>query len=165
MFPHGLRVGADGWLLVPLRDANGQLQNLQRIGPDGAKRFLSGGKVTGCYHAIGKLAGTLVIAEGFATAATIHQDTGRACAVAFNCGNLLPVARALRGKFPCATLVIAADDDWKTEGNPGLKAATEAAQAVGGLLAVPRFNGLPRGDQDSDFNDLHRLAGAVEVNQ
>ena len=83
--------------------------------------------------------------------------------MAFNSGNLLPVAQALRGKYPCLTLVICADDDWKTEGNPGMTAATAAARAVGGLLAVPNFDGLPRGDKDTDFNDLHRLAGMVGV--
>src|SRR5690606_20253507 len=129
----------------------------------GTKRFMPGGRVKGCYHAIGKPSGRLVVCEGYATGATIHEDTGHAVAVAFNAGNLLPVVKALRGKFPCLTPVVAADDDWMTEGNPGLTAATAAAQAVGGLLAVPDFTGYPRGDKDTDFNDLHRLAGMVEV--
>lgn len=161
---HGLRIDAGGrTLLIPMRDAGGRMHSLQSIAPDGTKRFMPSGRVKGCYHAIGKPAGRLVICEGYATGATIHQDTGHAVAVAFNSGNLLPVAKALRSKFPCIDLVLAADDDWKTDGNPGLSAATEAARAVGGLLAVPTFNGLPRGDRDTDFNDLHRLAGAVEV--
>lgn len=159
----GLRVEASHTLLVPLRDAAGALHSLQSIAPDGVKRFMPSGKVKGCYHSIGTPSGRLVVCEGYATGATIHEDTGHAVAVAFNSGNLLPVAKVLRAKFPCITLVIAADDDWKTEGNPGLSAATEAARAVGGLLAVPNFAGLPRGDRDSDFNDLHRLAGMVEV--
>jgi putative DNA primase/helicase len=160
---HGLRVEGGHTLLVPMRDSQGSLHSLQTISPDGTKRFMPGGRVRGCYHAIGKPSGKLAIAEGFATAATIHEDTGHAVAVAFNAGNLLPVAQALRAKYPCLTIVLCADDDWKTEGNPGLTAAREAAAAIGGLLAVPEFTGLPRGDKDSDFNDLHRLAGAVEV--
>lgn len=160
---HGIRIEGGHTLLIPMRDAEGRLWSLQSIAPDGEKRFMPGGRVKGCYCSIGKPSGRLVICEGYATGATIHKDTGHAVAVAFNAGNLLPVAKALRGKFPCITLVIAADDDWKTEGNPGLTAATEAARAVGGLLAVPDFTGLPRSDKDTDFNDLHRLAGTVEV--
>lgn len=156
---HGIRIEAGHTLLVPVRDTEGRLHSLQAISPDGAKRFMPGGRVKGCYHAIGRPSGKLVICEGYATGATIHEDAGQAVAVAFNSGNLLPVAKALRSKFPCITLVIAADDDWRTEGNPGLAAATEAARAVGGLLAVPDFTGLPRSDSDTDFNDLHRLSG------
>lgn len=160
---HGLRVEAGHTLLIPLRDHHGNLHSLQCIGPDGTKRFMPGGRVKGCYHAIGRPEGRLLLAEGYSTAATIHEDTGDAVAVAFNSGNLLPVAQALRSKFPSLTLVVAADDDWKTAGNPGLTAATIAARAVGALLAVPRFGDLPRASTDTDFNDLHRLAGMVEV--
>lgn len=162
---HGARVEANHTLLIPMRDCEGRIHSLQSIAPDGTKRFMPSGRVKGCYCAIGKPSGRLVVCEGYATGATIHEDTGSAVAIAFNAGNLLPVAKALRGKFPCITLVIAADDDWKTDGNPGLTAATEAARAVGALLAVPKFTGLPRGDKDTDFNDLHRLAGMVEVQQ
>lgn len=160
---HGIRIEGGHTLLIPMRDTEGRLWSLQSIAPDGDKRFMPGGRVKGCYYAIGRPSGRLVVCEGYATGATIHEDTGHAVAVAFNAGNLLPVARALRTKFPCITLVVAADDDHMTPGNPGLTAATEAARAVGGLLAVPDFTGLPRGPNDSDHNDLHRLAGKVEV--
>ncbi|MDR6523079.1 putative DNA primase/helicase [Variovorax paradoxus] len=150
-------------LYVPMRDVMGKIWSLQGIDATGQKHFLPGGRVKGCYHAIGRPSGRLLIAEGYATGATLYEDTGHAVAVAFNAGNLVSVAKSLRVKFPCITLVIAADDDWKTEGNPGLMAATEAAQAVGGLLAVPNFSGLNREHADTDFNDLHRLTGAVEV--
>lgn len=160
---HGIRLEAGHSLLIPMRDADGRLRSLQTIAPGGFKRFMPNGRVKGCYHAIGRPSGRLVVCEGYATGATIHEDTSHAVAVAFNSGNLLPVAKALRAKFPCMTLVIAADDDWRTVGNPGLTAATEAARAVGGLLAVPNFSGLPRSEKDTDFNDLHRLAGTVEV--
>lgn len=159
---HGLRIDWP-WLLVPIRDCNARLMSLQAIAADGTKRFVTGGRTKGGYHAIGKPADRLVICEGYATGATIHEASGHAVAIAFNSGNLLPVAKALRAKFPDLTLVLAADDDWKTPGNPGLTAATEAARAVRGLLAVPTFSGLPRGPKDTDFNDVHRLARALEV--
>jgi len=126
-------------LVVPLRDADGTLHSLQFIGNDGRKTFLTGGRKRGCYHAIGKPAAALCICEGYATGATIYRDTGHATAVAFDAGNLQPVARALRQKFPRLTLVIAADNDTETPGNPGVTAAQAAARAVGAVLAVPTF--------------------------
>lgn len=127
-----------GQLVIPLRDVDGKLRSLQFIGTDGRKTFLTGGRMRGCYHAIGRLQDVLCLCEGYATGATLHQATGHATAVAFNAGNLEPVARALRGKFPALTLVVCADTD-TSRGNPGLTAARKAAQAVGAALAVPRF--------------------------
>lgn len=158
---HGLRM--DGRrLLVPLRDTSGTLTSLQTIYPNGSKRLFPGGRVTGCYHAIGTLGCVLVLAEGYATGATIHEATGLPVAVAFNAGNLLAVARTLRRKFPALPIVLAADDDHTTEGNPGLTAARAAALAVGGLVAVPQFP-ADRPPKATDFNDLFSLAGSNAV--
>jgi len=98
-------------LLIPLWGTDKTLHNLQLMTASGDKRFLPGGRKRGCYFAIGTPAGTLCIAEGFATAASIHQSTGHAVAVAFDAGNLIEVARALRDKFPHLILVVCADDD------------------------------------------------------
>lgn len=126
-------------LLIPARNVSGELQTLQFIGADGSKRFLTGGRISGCYCPIGCVSDTLLLAEGFATAATLHLATGHATAACFSCGNLLDVARALRSKFPQLRLILCADNDSKTPGNPGLTKAREAARAVGGWLAVPKF--------------------------
>jgi len=161
MQPHGTKVEGEA-LLIPLRDTAGKLHSLQAIGPEGDKRFQPGGRIKGCYFGIGKPAGVLVIAEGVATGASIHEATGHAVACAMNAGNLLEVAQALHTKYLALRLILAADDDWKTDGNPGMVKAREAAQAVGGLLAVPRFDG-ERGDKETDFNDLHQRAGLEAV--
>ena len=145
------RIGAIGirqlrdMLLIPARDAAGTLHTLQFISPDGSTRFLSGGRIAGCYYAMGRPAGSLLLCEGYATAATVFQATGEATAVAFNAGNLPTVARALRAKFPRLRIVVCADNDAATPGNPGLTKATEAARAVGGFVAVPRFEGVRHG--------------------
>lgn len=160
---HGIK--SDGHrLLIPMRDAEGTLHSLQAIGPDGGKRFQPGGRVKGCFHRIGdhREAGPLLICEGYATGASLHEATGYPAAVAFNAGNLGAVAEALRAKFPELALILAADDDWRTEGNSGMTKATEAARAVGAVLAVPRFP-AERGDKATDFNDLHALAGLEAV--
>jgi putative DNA primase/helicase len=159
---HGLRVDTAGALLVPMRDTAGTLQSLQSIEPDGEKRFMFGGRVKGCYHSIGKPDGAVIVCEGYATGASIHECTGQAVAVAFNAGNLDAVAVALRAKYPALKIIIAADDDHLSDGNPGTTKATAAAIAVSGLLAVPVFP-AGRPDKATDFNDLHQLAGADAV--
>lgn len=158
---HGVRCSGQH-LLIPMRDTSGTLHSLQTIAPDGVKRFQSGGRVKGCYHAIGKPAGLLIVCEGYATGASIHEATGHAVAVAFNAGNLRAVAEALRAKHPALKIILAADDDALTPGNPGLSKASEAAQCVGGCVAVPDF-GNDRPEGVSDFNDLHQIAGADAV--
>jgi putative DNA primase/helicase len=124
---------------------------------------LTGGKMAGGYHAIGttKGAAALVICEGFATGATIHEATGYPVAVAFSAGNLLAVAQSMRAKFSDLPLIVCADNDL-TAGNPGLTKATEAARAVGGVVAVPAF-GADRREKDTDFNDLAALHGLEAV--
>ena len=156
---YGIRQDGDV-LLVPLRDTAGRLHSLQTIDTDGNKRFR--GRMKGCYHPIGRPQGVLIVAEGYATAASIHAATGHAVAVAFNSGNLLPVAVALRAKYPELALVVAADDDHRTEGNPGITAATAAALAVGGFVVKPLFP-ADRPPKATDFNDLAALAGLGAV--
>jgi putative DNA primase/helicase len=157
--PHGAKVDADGNLLVAMRDADGKLWNVERINfQEGTKKGLYGGKRIGCYWSIGRPKGRLIVCEGYATGAAIHEANRDAVAVAFNAGNLEPVAKALRAKYPSLAITVAADDDYKTEGNPGLTKATTAAQAVSGMLAVPVFpEGRP--EKATDFNDLRMLAG------
>ncbi len=153
----------NGALVIPLC-ADGEIHSLQFIGLDGAKHFLTDGRVKGCYFSIGnpKGAAALAIAEGFATGATIHETTGYPVAVAFNAGNVGTVAKAMRDKFPDLPMILCADDDYRTEGNPGLTKATEAARAVGGLLAVPDFGGN-RPDGATDFNDMAQLCGKEAI--
>jgi len=82
--------------------------------------------------------------------------------VAFNVGNLKPVAEAFHSKYPATCIVICADDDYQTEGNPGLTLATEASRSVNGFLAIPIFP-VTRGGKDTDFNDMARLLGHEET--
>lgn len=144
----------DGMLLVPLY-VDGYLCNLQRIGADGAKRFLSGGRVKGGYSAIGTLepGQPLYICEGWATGATIHAETGAAVACAMNAGNLLEVGRQLQRHYPSSPLIIAGDDDRQTEGNPGRSAANKAAAVLGCGVVLPPFPSEAPPEL-SDFNDL-----------
>lgn len=168
--PYGVRFAPDGWLLVPVRDEAGQLHNLQRIAPGAAagdpdKLFLSGGRKSGLWHMLGDPAGAevLLVAEGYATAASLHQATAWPVATAFDAGNLQHVARALRKLHPKALLVLCGDDDVATQARTGTNAgrdkATAAARAVRGLAVFPE--GLP--DGGSDFNDLAAAEGLQAV--
>ncbi len=162
---HGVKIGKNNVLLIPMRDAGGQLHSLQTIAADGAKRFLSGGRKKGCFYLIGELPapdGLLCIVEGFATGASIYEATGYAVAVAFDAGNLLPVAESLRELHPKMRLCICADDDYQTDGNTGLTKGSEAAKKLGAVLAAPEF-GQDRSNDATDFNDLHQAQGLEAV--
>jgi len=185
---HGLRFGAlDGALMIPLFDGVGKLWNLQGVTPEGTKRFLKDGRKSGLWHMLGAVppaavAGArdgdqtgehggdqaaavrvILLAEGYATAASLHEATGYPCAVAFDAGNLDKVARALRQHYPAALLVLCGDDDQatftKTGSNPGKIKATAAAVAVQGLAVFPA--GLA--PDQSDFNDMHQAHGLDAV--
>ena len=149
-------------LVIPMRNAAGQLRSLQFITDDGIKRPLTGGEKKGCYFVIGSPQGHIIVCEGFATGASLAQCTGDAVAVAFDAGNLYAAGLALHIKTPTLKIIIAADDDHMTDGNPGLTKARAAAQAVGALVAVPSFP-AGRPDKATDFNDLHQLAGLDAV--
>ena len=173
---HGVRCLPDGTLLVPMRNLAGDLQNLQRISPakpaDGGpeKRFLPGGRKSGLWHLIGTLEGAavLLLAEGYATAASVHEATGRPVGVCFDAGNLVNVAKALRAQWPALPLLVCGDDDRATQQrtgtNPGRSKATSAARAgrAGGALASAVFPAGLTGDA-TDFNDLASQAGADAV--
>ena len=152
--PHNLRQRG-GLLIVPLFDAFGLLWIVQRIQADGGKRFKPG-RAGGLFSPIGDFTNptTILICEGWATGATLHEETGHPVLCAMNAGNLLPVATAARSAWAGAELVICADNDRFTEGNPGVTAATAAAKATGARLIVPEF---PEGEPGTDFNDLAML--------
>ncbi|RQQ60277.1 toprim domain-containing protein [Burkholderia stagnalis] len=164
--PYGLKEFHDKHtLLVPMRNAAGELVNLQFVDADGQKRFKTGGEVAGCWYQFGgepAADGLLLIGEGFATCASAFEVAHAPVVVAFNAGNLLAVAQAWRARLPHARIVLLADDDAKTAGNPGLTKATEAARAVGGAVAVPAFD-ADRPAGATDFNDLQQYAGGEAV--
>lgn len=154
--PFGLRQISQGRLAVPLVLA-GRLINLQVIDGQGAKRFLAGGRVQGCYCPLGRIVDgcRLYICEGWATGATLHQHTGAPVVCALNAGNLKPVALAMRERFgKRVELVIAGDDDRLNPDNPGRTSANRAAAAADALVVFPEwpYDGPA---ELSDFNDLH----------
>lgn len=163
---YGLRYTDSGALVVPLQDARGQVHGLQFILPKGHPHRKKTGRdktywpaglgVSGRFHLIGNpaMAKLCLIAEGYATAATLHQATGLPVAVAFSANNLQPVAKAIKSAYRDCRILVCADDDYLTEGNPGTTAASAAALAVGGAWVAPSFPGDRGGEKLTDFNDL-----------
>ncbi|MNP36056.1 DNA primase TraC [compost metagenome] len=130
---HALRQRGDA-LLVPLIH-DGALVSLQCIRPDGRKRFLPGGKVNGCYSLLGHIAAgeLLYICEGWATGATIHESTDAAVACAMTASNLAAVGEHLHHRYPDAVLIVA-DEDRQTPGNPGRTSAMAVALVAGAFV-------------------------------
>ena len=158
-----------GNLLIPIRDIDGRLIGAQSIDAEGRKFFPRGARLAGGMHRIGApICETIVIVEGHATGATIHEATGLAVVVAFNSGNLQAVARSIGAAHRDAHIVIAGDNDHhkprelgadgRSKANVGRVAAEEAAAAVGGFALVPTF---APDDAGTDWNDLARSQGAL----
>lgn len=160
--PHHARTIGDR-LIIPVIDAHNQLHGLQFINPDGSKKFLSGTAIQGNFSVIKGNSQRIIIAEGFATGATIAEATGYTVIIAFNAGNLEPVAAAVREKAkPGTEIIIAADNDRHLEINVGLEHATKAASAIGAGLVVPQF---ADGEAGTDWNDNGQLHGLDAVQQ
>ncbi len=161
ILPHQARQ-QDNNLILPLFDINGALKSLQFIKPDGEKRFLSGGAKKGCFCPLGPWPpqDKIIIAEGFATAATVQQASGLTCLVAFDAGNLEPVAMAIKQAYPGISIIVAADNDHTTEGNPGKTKGEAAASAVGGKMLLPE---PLAGAQATDWNDVACALGMEAV--
>lgn len=151
---------ADGQdLLVPVLDEKGAVTSLQRICPDGSKRFQPGGRVRGCYFVVRGNDGPLLVCEGIATGLSIHAATGRTVLCAFSASNLEAVGKVARSHYPTREITVVADNDQSTKRkhghNPGVEAAKVAAEAVGGRVVVPGLDG--------DVNDLHQESGLGAV--
>ncbi len=142
---YGLRQSR-GNLVIPVT-VDGHITSLQFIFPDGQKRFLPGGRVKGCYHRIDGDMSRVYIAEGFATGASVAQATGCSVYMAFSAGNLYEVAAHVKAAHPGAVITICADDDWQTDGNPGMTKARQAADGLQLAMTAP-----PR--PHIDFNDM-----------
>lgn len=184
--PHGIRVGQ--WrvvnpqtgeitvvsklaLLIPIRDTRKKIWSLQAIFPHDRnplrrdKDYLKDGAKDGFFFTIGQPRDeTILICEGYATGASLHESTGHAVVIAFDTSNLLSVGRVLRTRFQTYRIVFCADNDQWTEkpiSNPGVHWAKEAAKETQGLIAIPQFADLRK--KPTDFNDLRNQEGDEAV--
>ncbi|MBA3696995.1 MAG: toprim domain-containing protein [Methylotenera sp.] len=140
--PHGARLYRES-LVIPIHNEADQLVNLQFINPEGVKRYLSGGRKRGCFHVMGDLSEKILICEGFATGASLHEDNGQRVVIAFDAGNLLPSAKNIRELAPVSELIVCGDNDIS---GIGQAKAREAALSISGKVLIPPVPGM-------DWND------------
>jgi putative DNA primase/helicase len=140
-------------VIVPMVK-EGRLRSLQCIKPDGFKKYMEGGEVNGCFAMI---QGTSIVAlaEGYATAASIHMATGWTVIICFTAYNLVNVAPYFRRK----KCIICADDDYANEVNVGKKCGLRAAAELNCKVIFPTFINK----RGTDFNDLHNIEGLERV--
>lgn len=156
-------------LLVPLRSIDWRLWSLQAIDAEGSKAFMRGGRKRGLFHlvapdrlrgATAAHSGDIAICEGLATGLSVSKSSPWPVFVAFDAGNLLPVARAVRGRFPKARIVVAGDCD---RSGTGQAKAEEAAAAVVGYVSVPPLTEADWREGRSDWNDYLNHLREAEV--
>jgi putative DNA primase/helicase len=138
---HGARLTGDGRLVVPLYDQDGTLSTLQYISHDGGKLYHPGGQTGGKFWMVGTMdePGALFVAEGFATAATVHETTGRPVVVAYSASNLVPVTGSLRDMYGATQdIVIVADND---KSGVGQRYAEQASAKFGARMVMPPIEG------------------------
>ena len=181
VLPYGLKFTEHQTAVLPLTDAAGRIHGLQFLrtaaqakeGKRPTKEFWPPGVAKkGHFHLLGHQPHWIVlVAEGYATAASLHAATGYPVACAFDAGNLVPVAEALRKRYKRCRILVCADDDCFTDGNPGVTSASAAAMAVGGEWLKPVFadeaarqaKHEANGHKLTDFNDLHAVDGLAAV--
>ena len=154
---HGARATGDGRLVVPLYDQDGTLASLQYIAHDGCKLYHPGGQTGGKFWMVGSLdePGTLYVAEGFATAATIHETTNRPVVVAYSASNLVPVTGTLRETYGATQdIVIVADND---SSGVGQRYAEQASAKFGARMVMPPI----QGDANDYAQEGHNLAALL----
>jgi len=152
-------------------DIKGKIHNLQKILESGEKTFMLGGAIKGLFYPIPATneSDENYICEGYATGASIHEATNSSVYVAFNAGNLKPVAESLVEKYPGKNFIICADNDAFTVDqkgnfiNVGLKKGFDLAWELNLKICYPTFNDTSK--KPTDFNDLHQLEGLGAVHQ
>ena len=154
---HGVRTTGDGRLMVPLYDQDGTLSTLQYIDEDGGKLYHPGGKSGGKFWMVGTMdePGTLYVAEGFATAATIYETTSRPCVVAYSASSLVPVTSSLREMYGATQdIVIVADHD---KHGVGQRYADQASAKFGARVIIPPIEGMDANDYVQAGHNLSAL--------
>lgn len=161
---HGARIEADGTLLTPIMGQNGAIQCVQGISEEGEKLFPFRGTVSGGFHIMGgkvaKATEPVILCEGFATAASIQEATGRTVICTYNGDNMVKVARFFADRYPGRQWLVAGDDDHSNQSNTGSIKAAEAAAVLSCPYVLAAHDG---DDANSDFNDMAKLYGLEAV--
>lgn len=168
----GVRLDIYDNLVIPLRNTAGELRTLQYIKPDGTKNLKKDAEKTGNFFVVGGELSPqrpILYAEGYATAASLHQATGIPVVMTVDAGNMVTVSRNLKTRYPDTAHIILGEDDFTKTDNKGLNKAREAAAAIDGTYIIPQFTESERArafagtGSFSDFNDIHSSRGLDAV--
>jgi P4 family phage/plasmid primase-like protien len=156
-------------LVIPIKSFDdGNITSLQFIKPNGDKRFLKDGQISGCCSVIKGNKERILVCEGWATGVSLNVATGHFVFIAFNAGNLKKVAEKLRMKAGNRLVICSDNDQWTTKQdgilwNPGKEKALSAGWKYGLKVAIPEFENTET--KPTDFNDLASLEGNDVVKQ
>ena len=167
----GLNVDYRGNLMIPMRDINGAIHNIEYVSSkepkDTWRHYIKGekgisGRGDGLFFGFH---GTndCFLCEGYSTGATIHQATGATVICCFNAGNMPKVAAEFKAAYSHYKFKVCADNDlWRDDGkNPGAEKGQETAKILGCDCILPVFKDTAT--KPTDFNDLAVLEGLDTV--
>ena len=144
----GLVHPRSGHLVIPLRNAAGEVRSAQYIDDEGNKRFHPGGEMGGNFFRIGRDRREIVVCEGYATGFSIRaalraRYRAMEVRVTFSAGNMERVGK--EAKRSGVRLYAVADHDTSGVGEA-------AAKALGCPYWLPPRVGM-------DANDVHTQIG------
>ncbi|WP_371011432.1 LPD7 domain-containing protein [Escherichia coli] len=159
----GVRINDKNELVIPFRNRNGAIRSYQRIPVTGGKdaRILKDSEKTGNWFALGtpRNGQPVLFAEGYATAASLHEATGLPVLMTVDAGNMIAVAEDARQKWKQSPFIFCADNDHARQVNKGIVSATKAAELTGGSVIFPAFTDAEKAQGLTDFNDLDASRG------
>ena len=158
-----VRIAANGRLLIPRYDAQGNIQTLERIDNDGEKKLFYGAKAEDSYFPITGPGSNIYICEGYATGVSIWLAMQCTVYCAFTAGNIYSVTKQVKEKFPTMTVIICADNDQFNPVNAGVTAARKASAELGVRYFIPRFQSLD--GQPKDYDDLRQREGLDAIRE
>jgi phage/plasmid primase-like uncharacterized protein/RecA-family ATPase len=146
---HGSKISGDGCLVLPAVDKSGEIKCVQYIDMLGNKRTQTGGSLKDLFWIIGDIKEKVFICEGFATGATVKEETELPVVIAFNASNLTSTAKSIKELYPDTEIIIAADNDCNNKENTGRIEAERALKFAGVSYIMPPNHG--------DFNDYKAI--------
>ena len=167
----GVHIDNRQGLVIPLYNTDGQIRSIQTIDPEGNKRLAKDAEKAGNFFVVGgslKDNHPIVLAEGYATAASCAMALRHPVVMTVDSGNLVKVAENLHARYPDSPMLFLGDDDLpkpRRPGNPGKEAAEKAARLTKGTAFVPQFTREEREQGLTDFNDLHQARGLAALTE
>ncbi|ENW8974764.1 LPD7 domain-containing protein [Escherichia coli] len=159
----GVRLNNKNELVIPFSNSRGEIRSYQRIPVTGGKdaRILKDSEKTGNWFTFGtpENGRPLLFAEGYATAASLHEATGLPVLMTVDAGNMIDVAENARQIWTDSPFVFCADNDHQRKINKGVSSAQKAAASTHGEVIIPAFTEAEKAQGLTDFNDLDASRG------